>query len=257
MTAGSPIVSMSDRGGAMSVHATGVGAPFSDRTVTSASPVPTEVNADSMSYTSDFGYVLTVLAMPAWSSGVNTRRACWTRAPSCESTSDGMSVGCCEQKNTPTPLERMSLTVCTTWSRNALDAPVNSRCASSKMNTSSGLSTSPFSGSSWNSSARIHMRKVENRAGREAWSPSSTAVTTPRPSRVRMRSAGSRAGSPKNVSPPCDSRVTRARRITPAVAEETPPMPLRSSLPSSLVRCEMTARRSLRSNSSSPCWSAQ
>ena len=82
-------------------------------------------------------------------------------------------------------------------------------------------------------------------------------MTTPLPSTTRSRSAGSNSGSPKKSSPPAASRLTRARRITPAVAEETPPMPLRSALPSSEVRCWMTARRSLVSRSGRPCWSAQ
>ena len=40
---------ISDRGARIRVHATGVGAPFSDSTVTTASPIPSEVNADSRS----------------------------------------------------------------------------------------------------------------------------------------------------------------------------------------------------------------
>ncbi|MCO5561378.1 hypothetical protein L7F22_014999 [Adiantum nelumboides] len=44
--------------------------------------------------------------------------------------------------------------------------------------------------------------------------------------------------------------------MTPAVAAETPPMPLSSALPASEVRCWMTARRSLVSSSGSPRWSA-
>ena len=168
-----------------------------------------------------------------------------------------MSVGSCEQKNTPTPLDRISFTVCSTWSRNAFDASSNSRCASSKINTSSGLSASPFSGRSWNSSASTHMRNVENSTGRVAWSPSSTSEIVPFPSTTLRRSAGSSSGSPKNVSPPLFDRFTKERRMTPAVCDDTPPMPLRSSFPSSEVRCWSTARRSLRSYSSSPCSSAQ
>ncbi|PQM47707.1 hypothetical protein C1Y40_02078 [Mycobacterium talmoniae] len=72
------------------------------------------------------------------------------------------------QKNTPTPLERISLTVCSTCSRNALEASVNSRWASSKKNTSLGLSTSPTSGSRVNRSASTHIKKVENSTGRAA-----------------------------------------------------------------------------------------
>ncbi|CPU29395.1 Uncharacterised protein [Mycobacteroides abscessus] len=161
------------------------------------------------------------------------------------------------QKNTPTPLDRMSLTVCSTCSRNAFDASANSRCASSKMNTSLGLSTSPISGSFVNRLARIHIRNVENRTGRAACAPSSTRVMTPLSPDVRIRSFGSISGSPKNVSPPSASRLISARRITPAVAADTPPRFFRSALPSSLVRYVMTARRSFRSCSGSCCWSAQ
>jgi hypothetical protein len=44
-----PIEAISDRGTRMRVHATGVGAPFSDSTVTTASPIPSDVKADSRS----------------------------------------------------------------------------------------------------------------------------------------------------------------------------------------------------------------
>ncbi|PQM47708.1 hypothetical protein C1Y40_02079 [Mycobacterium talmoniae] len=45
--------------------------------------------------------------------------------------------------------------------------------------------------------------------------------------------------------------------MTPAVAADTPPIDLSSALPSSLVRRLITERRSFRSSSGSPCWSAQ
>lgn len=44
-----PMVSISERGGRILVHATGVGAPRSDRTVTIASPMPSKVRAFSRS----------------------------------------------------------------------------------------------------------------------------------------------------------------------------------------------------------------
>src|SRR5688500_20169401 len=72
-----------------------------------------------------------------------------------------MSVGSCVQKKTPIPLDRMSFTVWVIWSRNALEALENSRCASSKKKTSLGFSTSPSSGSVSNSSASSHIRNVE------------------------------------------------------------------------------------------------
>ena len=54
------------------------------------------------------------------SSGVNARSACWTRLPSWPRTSAGTSFGVWVTKNTPTPLERISRTVCSTESTNAL-----------------------------------------------------------------------------------------------------------------------------------------
>ena len=41
---------MSDSGARIRVHATGVGAPRSERTVMTASPMPSEVSNFSMSY---------------------------------------------------------------------------------------------------------------------------------------------------------------------------------------------------------------
>ena len=61
-------------------------------------------------------------------------------------------------------------------------------------------------------------------------------MTTPRPSgAVRSRSAVSNSGSPKNVAGALRLEVMRSRRITPAVAFESPPSALRSALPSSEV----------------------
>ena len=48
-TASAPIAAISDRGERMRVHATGVGAPRSESTVTIASPMPSDVSASSMS----------------------------------------------------------------------------------------------------------------------------------------------------------------------------------------------------------------
>ncbi|COX47803.1 Uncharacterised protein [Mycobacterium tuberculosis] len=162
------------------------------------------------------------------------------------------------QKNTPTPLERISFTVCSTCSRKAFEASVNNRCASSKKNTSLGLSRSPTSGRKVNRSASTHIRKVENIAGRNAWLPNSSNEMMPRPwLSTRSRSSGLSSGSPKNVSAPSASRLTKARRMTPAVVGDTAPRDFSSTLPSSLVRWVMTARRSFRSSSGSPRWSAQ
>ena len=59
---------------------------------------------------------------------------------------------------------------------------------------------------------------------------------TPRPSGVRrMRSVDlETSGSPKNASAPCCSSSTILRSSTPAVADDRPPMPFSSALPSSL-----------------------
>ena len=74
-------------------------------------------------------------------------------------------------------------------------ASSKSRCASSKKNTSLGLSRSPTSGRSWNRSASSHIRKVENSAGRSCTAGSSRQVTMPLPSAaVRSRSLGVELG---------------------------------------------------------------
>ncbi|PQM47706.1 hypothetical protein C1Y40_02077 [Mycobacterium talmoniae] len=44
-----PIAAIRERGARSRVHATGVGAPFSESTVTMASPMPSDVSADSRS----------------------------------------------------------------------------------------------------------------------------------------------------------------------------------------------------------------
>ncbi len=73
-------------------------------------------------------------------------------------------------------------------------------------------------------SARSHMRNVENSSGLVCSVGSSKQLMTPRPSgAVRRSSAVSNSGSPKNFSMPCASSVTSSRRITPAVALDSPP----------------------------------
>jgi hypothetical protein len=49
VTAGSPMAAIRERGARSRVHATGVGAPRSESTVTIASPVPSDVSSSSMS----------------------------------------------------------------------------------------------------------------------------------------------------------------------------------------------------------------
>ena len=251
----SPAGSIELSGARTAVIATGVGAPSSLITVTIASPVPSAGMTSSRSC-SEVGKVLAVALSAFASSGVKARSACWTRLPSWARTSPGMSFGVWVMKKMPTPLERIRRTVWTTWSRNALEASLNSRCASSKKNTSFGTSASPTSGSSWYSSASIHIMKVENSAGREATPGSSRQEIMPAPSFVRSSCWVSKAGSPKKTSAPEASKAVRLRRITPAVALEIPPMPLSSSLPSSEVRNWISARRSLRSSSARPWESA-
>ena len=143
-----------------------------------------------------------------------------------------MSVGSCVMKKTPTPLERISRMVWVTDSKNPLLASVNSRCASSKKNANVGLSGSPTSGSSSNSSASTHIRNVENSAGLVATDGSDMTVTMPLPSGVvRSRSRTSNPGSPKNTSPPSPSSSETLRCNTPTVALDRPPRFLRSALP--------------------------
>jgi len=169
--------------------------------------------------------------------GVCARSWCCTRDPSWASTSSGTSFGVWVTKNTPTPLDRISRTVWAIASRKAFEASRNSRWASSKKKTSFGLSMSPTSGRSWNRSASSHIRKVEKMSGRSCRFGNSSSEITPLPSGVvRIRSRVSNSGSPKKASPPCDSMVIRLRRITPAVAADSPPMFFNSALPSSEVR---------------------
>lgn len=78
----------------------------------------------------------------------------------------------------------------------------------------------------------------------------------PRPSAtVRHRLpefAGVELRLPKNGAAPWASKAVRERRITPAVAVDSPPMSFGSDRPSSEARKATTARRSLRSYSSGP-----
>ena len=171
-------------------------------------------------------------AAPSASSGVKVRSACCTRLPSWPSTALGTSVGFWVTKKTPTPLDRISRTVWVTDSRNALLAPVNSRCASSRKNTSFGLVEVADLGQ-----LLEQLGEQPHQEGGEQCRPvlhggqSSTALITPRPSgAVRSRSAAPNSGSPKNTSPPRSSRPISSRRMTPAVAGDRPPRPFRCGL---------------------------
>ena len=79
---------------------------------------------------------------------------------SCASTVSGISLGLCVTKYTPTPRERISFTVCSTFCSSTAGASRNSMWASSKKNTIRGLSRSPASGRISNSSDSIHSRKL-------------------------------------------------------------------------------------------------
>src|SRR5690606_18892553 len=147
----SVIAPIRQRGGDTRVCSTGIGMPLSCSVDTSASPVP---SFDSVAATSRPGLDTKVSAAvftAFWSRGVKARSACCTRLPSWPRMSVGTSSGNCEQKYTPTPLERMIRTTCSMRWRSAGGASSNSRCASSKMKTSLGRSRSPTSGSVSNS----------------------------------------------------------------------------------------------------------
>ena len=115
----------------------------------------------------------------------------------------GISAGDWVMKYTPTPLERISRTTCSTFSSSILEQLLKSRCASSKKNTIRGLSRSPTSGSSSYSSDSIHRRNVEYITGLCISLSAARMLMTPRPSSSSCsQSAMFSAGSPKNRSPP-------------------------------------------------------
>ena len=92
-----------------------------------------------------------------------------------------MSSGFCVTKYTPTPLERTSRTTCSMRSTSAFGASLNSRCASSKKNTSLGFSRSPTSGSCSNSSDSSHSRKVAYSRGEFISLSAARMLITPLP----------------------------------------------------------------------------
>ncbi|MCW0417102.1 hypothetical protein NB689_002856 [Xanthomonas sacchari] len=168
----------------------------------------------------------------------------------------GTSSGNCEQKYTPTPLERISRTTCSMRCTSAGGASSNSRCASSNTNTSFGLSRSPTSGSRSNSSDSSHSRKVEYSRGLSTSCAAARMPITPRPSwSTRISSARSSAGSPKKPSPPSWARRSSARWIAATDCALTRPYSVEMSLRSSTTSAS-SARRSSRSSSSRPRSSA-
>ena len=169
--------------------------------------------------------MLTVALSALASSGVNARSACCTRLPSWPSTSSGTSLGVWVTKKTPTPLERISRTVCAIESRKSLLASLNSRCASSKKNTSFGLSESPTSGRSCEQvGEQPHQERGEQRRPvedlRQLHQRDDAPTVRRRPA---SRSAVSNSGSPKKLSAPVSVKAMSSRSSTPAVEEASPP----------------------------------
>src|SRR5262249_29375047 len=149
------------RGGQMIVRSTGIGTPLSCSIDTSASP--TASSAMTLA-TLSLGLATNVSAAVGtafWSRGVKGRSACWTRCPSWPRISFGTSSGNWEQKYTPTPLDRMIRTTCSTRWRKDAGASSNKRGAPPKKNTSLAFSRSPTSGSLPKTSARAQRRKLE------------------------------------------------------------------------------------------------
>jgi hypothetical protein len=155
------IAPMRQRGGQIHARSTGIGTAFSCSIDTSASPTP---SSEITRATSIFGLGTKVSAAvftDFMSRGVYARSACWMRLPSWPSTSPGMSSGFCEQKNTPTPFERIRRTTCSMRCCSAGGQSSKSRCASSNTNTSFGCSRSPTSGRRSNNSDSSHSRNEE------------------------------------------------------------------------------------------------
>jgi hypothetical protein len=115
-------------------------------------------------------------------------------------------------------LERTSRTTSSMRSISTAGASLNSRWASSKKNTSLGLSRSPTSGSSLEQLDSIHSRKVAYRRGEFISLSAARMLTTPLPSTVCMKSLMSSIGSPKNWSPPCSSICSSPRWMAPMLA---------------------------------------
>ena len=125
-----------------------------------------------------------------------------------------MSVGLCVMKYNPIPLERINRTICSIFLWNVGFISSNNRCASSKKNTNFGFSRSPTSGIDSNISVNIHKRNVEYKSGAKDSLTESNTFIIPLPlSSHCIKSFNSNAGSPKNLFPPCSSRVNNERKI--------------------------------------------
>ena len=84
-------------------RSTTVGIPFSSRTETSASPIPSSVKVSNV-LNAGFSRKDSAAALADFNSaGVYARSACWILVPSWLNTPFGISLGFCVMKNTPTP----------------------------------------------------------------------------------------------------------------------------------------------------------
>ena len=243
-------------GGSTYTRSVTPGRPLASSRLTRASPTASSWMAAPMSPMRGLGRMVSPAALTAfWSRGVNARSACCTRLPSCASTVSGTSNGFCVTKYTPTPLLRTSRTTSSMRSTSAAGASLNSRCASSKKNTSLGLSRSPTSGSVSNSSLSIHSRKVAYSRGAFISLSAARMLMTPWPPTVCMKSAMSSMGSPKKRLPPCSSICSRPRWMAPTLAALMLPYSVVNCFALSPTCCSM-ARRSFMSSSAMPASSA-
>ncbi len=170
---------MREAGGTTKARCVISGRPPSSSMETSASPTASSPIACSMLNPGLARMVVAAALTAFWSRGVKARSACCTRLPSWPSTVSGTSAGFCVTKYTPTPLERISRTTCSTFCSSEGGASLNSRCASSKKKASLGLSRSPTSGRCSNSSDSIHSRKVAYSLGALSSRSAARMLTTP------------------------------------------------------------------------------
>ena len=185
--------------------------PFSSRKDTKASPTPSSIMASA---TFSLGLLRKVSAAAFtafWSRGVKARRACCTRLPSWPRMLSGRSSGFWVTKYTPTPLERMRRTTCSTCSTKAGAALSNIKCASSKNMTNLGLSASPTSGRVSNSSARNHSKNALYMRGERISFSEFRMLMTPFPPSLCSQSCRFSSGSPKNCSAPSFSNTSNCR----------------------------------------------
>ena len=158
-------------------------------------------------------------------------------------------------KYTPTPFERISRTTSSMRSSSTLGASLNSRCASSKKKANLGFSGSPISGRRSYKSLSIHSKKVAYRRGDCISLSALRMLTTPWPDTVCIMSSRLSIGSPKNLSPPWPSSVSKQRWMAPTLAALTLPYCVVNCLAFSPTKVSML-RKSFKSSSSRPLSSA-